>query len=80
MKHETEVELRLSPGAHVTIGAPWGAVFLAMLLGIAAGIVAARRGHRWRRRHRTATERAAADLAEVPLRLPGESPDVQSEL
>jgi hypothetical protein len=78
MKRETEIELRLSPGAHGTNGAPWGVVLLAMLLGVAAGFAAARASRRWRRRGRRTSE--SAELAAAPLRLPGESPDVESEL
>jgi len=79
MEFENEVRVALSPGAQVVVGSPvlplFGAVIIGFVLGVAVATLAQRRrGRCWRRRS------GGGGAAPPPLRMPGDSPDVETEL
>jgi hypothetical protein len=73
MELEDEVSVRWSPNARVVIGWPLAPLLVAVLLGILCGFALGLASGRWRRRSDTAARMAS-------MRLPGASPDVETEL
>ena len=79
MEFESEGRAILSPGARVVVGSPWVGVASALLAGIVIGMAIATitaRARRHSRRQGHLLER----LDSPGFRLPGESPDVETEL
>ena len=77
VEFESETNIMFSPGARIVVVSwlPAAALALGVVLGILIGTVAGRGVAAWiRGRHRRDS------AGGPPLRLPGESPDVESEL
>jgi len=78
MEFESEARVILSPGARVVVGSRLLPLACVAALGLIVGVVATMVG--CRRRGRARRRRSPGRSLGPPLRLPGEYPDVETEL
>jgi len=80
MEFENEVHVAWSPGARVVVGSPVLPLFGAVVVGFVLGAAIATLAQRYRNARGRPCQSEAGSAGTPALRMPGENPDVETEL